>query len=205
MVWTSVARGNPWAKRARAGRSRTTGITTKDWTDSGTTAVSLEHGAATDLGVDATGGGRTPGATVTLTIDAVHREVRIVRLVATGVAAMAAFDLESTEDLRIAVDEACVWLIEHGDGSALRLAFVTMEPGRLRVTGETGLGPHTPGDEDLTGLVAQILAASCAEHRFEVADGVARFTLLSTALDAGSPGAGSPGAGSGALGTPEPA
>ena len=174
--------------------------------------MSLEHGATTDLGTEPMEGRRLHEPTVALTIGAVHREVRIVRLVATGVAAMAAFDLESTEDLRIAVDEACVWLIEHGDGSPLRLTFVTMEPGRLRVTGETGLGPYTPGDADLTGLVAQILAASCDEHSFDAADGVARFTLvstahdavvLSTAHDAVVPGAVVRGAGSGALGAPE--
>lgn len=119
---------------------------------------------------------------VTLTIGAVHREVRVARLVAAGVAALAAFDLESTEDLRIAVDEACVWLIEHGDGSALRLAFVTAEQGRVKVTGETRHGGGV-ADGELTGLAAQILAASCEQHSFEALDGTARFTLTAAALE----------------------
>jgi hypothetical protein len=123
--------------------------------------------------------GRT--STVSLQIAAEHGQVRLARLVAAGIAAMQGLDLEAVEDLRIAVDEGCVWLIEQGSGGALALAFDVREDGTIAVTGETSHDGELAGGA-LGDLAAQILAASCAEHRFERDASHARFSLVARAV-----------------------
>jgi hypothetical protein len=115
---------------------------------------------------------------VKLEIGGDHRRVRIARLVASGVASLAGFDVESVEDLRIAVDEGCVWLIDHGRGSPLRLELRPVSNG-IEVIGET----DRDGEADATPsvLVEQILAASCKEHHFETTGDALRFRLLANA------------------------
>jgi hypothetical protein len=113
---------------------------------------------------------------VKLEVGGDHRHVRIARLVASGVASLAGFDVESVEDLRIAVDEGCVWLIDHGKGSELRLMLRPLNGRGVEVVGETdydGQAEATP-----SVLVEQILAASCEEHHFETTGDVLRFRLL---------------------------
>jgi len=114
---------------------------------------------------------------IVLEIGSAHREVRIVRLVASGIGSLAGLDVEAIEDLRIAVDEACVWLIDRGDGGRLHLSFDLAPDGVITVTGEIGIGP-SPGDPALGALVEQILAASCAEHHFETSVTHARFVVV---------------------------
>ena len=114
---------------------------------------------------------------IVLEIGSAHREVRIVRLVASGIGSLAGLDVEAIEDLRIAVDEACVWLIDRGDGGRLNLSFVLAPDGGITVTGDIGIGPST-GDPALGALVEQILSASCAEHHFETTVTNARFVVV---------------------------
>jgi hypothetical protein len=110
------------------------------------------------------------------------------RLVAAGIATLEGFDLEAVEDLRISVDEGCVWLIDQGDGSQLTLVFSVDGDGRVEVRGDTGRG-EGPVDGALGALAAQILAASCSEHRFDTDDGRARFSFVarSSSFSAGVP------------------
>ena len=49
--------------------------------------------------------------------------LRLVRLVASGLASTAGFDVDELDDLRIAVDEAVAALLEGGDGTRLPLRF----------------------------------------------------------------------------------
>jgi hypothetical protein len=91
---------------------------------------------------------------------------------------LAGFDIEAVEDLRIAVDEACVWLIDRGAGGRIHLLFVNDTSNAITVTGEVALGAEA-GDGVLGALVEQILAASCADHRFDISDTHASFRLVS--------------------------
>jgi len=116
---------------------------------------------------------------VKLEIGGDHRHVRIARLVASGVASLAGFDVEAVEDLRIAVDEACVWLIDHGGGSPLRLMLRPVDGRSIEVVGETDFDGQ--GDAAPSVLVEQILTASCGAHNFETTGDVLRFRLLSHA------------------------
>ena len=111
-----------------------------------------------------------------LEVEGDHRYVRIARLVASGVASLAGFDVESVEDLRIAVDEGCVWLIEHGHGAPLRLELRRLDGRGVEVIGETDYSSQT--DATPSVLVEQILAASCEEHHFDTAGDVLRFRLF---------------------------
>jgi serine/threonine-protein kinase RsbW len=115
---------------------------------------------------------------VKLEVGGDHRHVRIARLVASGVASLAGFDVEAVEDLRIAVDEGCVWLIEHGRGSPVRLVLIPTSSG-IEVIGETDYDSETEATPSV--LVEQILAASCEEHHFETSGAVLRFRLLARA------------------------
>ena len=116
--------------------------------------------------------------TVGVSIEADHRFVRVVRLVASGVASIMGVDVDAVDDLRIAVDEGCTWLLNHGDGSALDVQFRWGEGSPLEVIGETGAGPKAVGEANVDRLVEAILAASCAAHHVEFADGRVRFRLL---------------------------
>jgi len=128
--------------------------------------------------VTATDSPRAVGSSVSLEVNAEHHMIRIARLVASGLAAIAGFDLDAVEDLRIAVDEGCVWLIDEGDGSPLQLAYAVRDDGAVEVAGRTGRGT---GDGVVGPLVAQIMAAACDRHRFEVGEGSVSFTLVSRA------------------------
>ena len=116
-------------------------------------------------------------STVLLHIGAQHTQVRLARLVAAGVATQEGFDVEAVEDLRISVDEACVWLIGQGAGTPLALTFTVGADGRLAVSGETERGEAT-SEGTLGRLAAQILAASCAEYAFTFDGTTARFALV---------------------------
>lgn len=115
--------------------------------------------------------------TVGVSIEADHRFVRVVRLVASGVASIVGMDVDAVDDLRIAVDEGCTWLLNHGDGSTIDVAFEWRDDAPLTVVGETGLGAVT-GEANVDRLVEAILAASCAQHHVEFVDGRARFRLV---------------------------
>lgn len=108
-----------------------------------------------------------------------HRHVRVARLVASGVASLAGYDVEAVEDLRIAVDEGCVWLIEHGTGEPLRLSFEILPDRRIEVRGSAAQAPGA--DATASVLVEQILAASCETHHFGAHDGELRFELTARA------------------------
>ena len=49
---------------------------------------------------------------------------RVLRLAASGVAAMAGFTVDETEDIKIAVSEVLLALIEHGAGKSIEVQFV---------------------------------------------------------------------------------
>ena len=114
---------------------------------------------------------------VVLQIGAQHSQVRLARLVAAGVATQEGFDVEAVEDLRISVDEACVWLIEQGGGAPLALTFSVGADGTVAVRGETGRG-EAVSEGTLGRLAAQILSVSCAEHSFTLDGPKARFALV---------------------------
>jgi hypothetical protein len=105
--------------------------------------------------------------------------VVLARLTAATVASRAGFDVEEIEDLRLAVDELCVSLVDEGGAGRLSLRFLrgdeqievscTYHPDGA--TRPTAMG--TPSD----GLSARILDALVDEHGRDSTNGSPRIWL----------------------------
>jgi anti-sigma regulatory factor (Ser/Thr protein kinase) len=104
-----------------------------------------------------------PTGVIELTLPADARLVRLARLVASGVAAAAGFDVEEVEDLRIAVDELCGALVEGGDGSPIELRF-DLGDEQVDVEGTTPAAPDAQLDEQRIALSRQILEVVVDSH-----------------------------------------
>ncbi len=113
---------------------------------------------------------------VRLAIPLDTRYVRIVRLVARGVATTMGFDVEGVDDLRIAVEELCAALFDVSEGPALELAF-EMHDGRVDVQGRTVAMPTATLDSERFALSEQILSVACDGYSLKVDSGIAYFSL----------------------------
>lgn len=116
---------------------------------------------------------------VTLDIPASTEHVQLARLVASGIAGRLDFDLDEIEDLRIAVDELCVLLLEHGAVESLRLGYEVEGTTTLLVRGAARVNATT-GPFEISRLTAQILDTVADSHELGVDDGTAFFTLRKT-------------------------
>jgi serine/threonine-protein kinase RsbW len=121
---------------------------------------------------------------IELVLPADTRLVRLARLVASGVAATAGFDVEQIEDLRVAVDEGCAALIEGGDGSPLLLSF-QVDGGGLEIVGSTTAADVAGFEPDRLTLSDQILRVVVDEHELATDHGRAGFRLLKRRSDSG--------------------
>lgn len=104
------------------------------------------------------------------------RLVRVARLVASGVATTAGFDVEEVEDLRIAVDEVCAALLEGGSGRRLRLQF-NVDDNEVRVIGSTPASSGGSFEDERLKLSRQILAVVVDEHSIEADHGEVHVRL----------------------------
>ena len=107
---------------------------------------------------------------IELVLPADTRLVRVARLVASGVATTAGFDVDEVEDLRIAVDEVCTALVEGGDGSPLLLGF-DLGDGEVTVVGSTKASGGADFEQDRLALSRQILAVVVDEHHISADHG----------------------------------
>ncbi|MBA2280860.1 MAG: ATP-binding protein [Actinomycetota bacterium] len=106
---------------------------------------------------------------IELALPADSRMLRLVRLVASGLASTIGLDVDELDDLRIAVDEAVAALLEGGDGSRLELRFeVDAEAVTMAATVPAGGAPLDPERLEWS---KQLLGAVCDEHQLEVDDG----------------------------------
>jgi anti-sigma regulatory factor (Ser/Thr protein kinase) len=118
---------------------------------------------------------------VKLTAPAERRSVRLVRILAAGVAADAGLSIDDTEDLRIAVSELVALLVEGvAEGTTIEVEFdhadgeVVVEGRRPPVSGDAG-----PADVD--DLVLGILRVVVDDHTFDANDSGRRFHLVKRA------------------------
>ncbi|HEX6256470.1 MAG TPA: hypothetical protein VFZ70_11755 [Euzebyales bacterium] len=73
--------------------------------------------------------------TVTLRVPPLADHFTLLRTVVSGIAARRDYTLEQVDDLRMAVEEAAVLLLRHGDGAPLELrALITDEVLRIRLS-----------------------------------------------------------------------
>lgn len=119
-----------------------------------------------------------PDAALEMRLPADPALIRVVRLATSGVAAMAGFDLDGIEDLKIAVDEICSTLIELTDGGPVELRMGRVEPSGVLLEGEAAVAPGAGTDDDRLELGDRILEVIVDRHELVVGDGRARFRVL---------------------------
>ena len=111
------------------------------------------------------------GPTLRLEVSPDPRLLRILRLVASGMASLGDFDLAAVEEARVAVDELGATLIAASTGGSIALTF-ELADGLLRIEGETHLGD---GQElEVDPLTDRILDVVATQHDWSTTDGVAR-------------------------------
>ena len=122
---------------------------------------------------------------VTLVFPPQPRLVRMARLASSALATVAGADVETIDDIKIAVDEVCASLIEAGDGSDVTVGF-TVEGDRFEIVGETAGALDL--DRERFELSRQILLAVAERHELTTADGDVRFAVTCS-LQSGRDGA----------------
>jgi serine/threonine-protein kinase RsbW len=117
---------------------------------------------------------------VELTIPVQSDLVVLARLTAATVASRAGFDVEEVEDLRLAVDELCVSIVNGADSGRLNLTFLA-DDGSVEVVCILDGPPPAPGQNDEGygehDLSIRILDALVDEHGEDTGDGRRRVWL----------------------------
>jgi serine/threonine-protein kinase RsbW len=110
---------------------------------------------------------------VRLSVPASLEYLRIVRLTVSGVASRLGFDVDTIENLRIAVDELASTVVDTDIGGVLELSFSGANGG-FHMEGHAPLDPGTHVAVD--DLSAQILKAVCDDYDLRVSDDTAYFS-----------------------------
>lgn len=103
---------------------------------------------------------------------------RVLRLAASGIAGMAGFTVDEVEDIRIAVSEVLLALIEHGGGGQIEVQFA-VEAQAFTVQGQTSTQSFDAEHPDLI-LCRTVLAGVCASHGIDLVDGHAQISASVT-------------------------
>ena len=93
---------------------------------------------------------------------------RVLRLAASGIAGMAGFTVDEIEDIKIAVSEVLLALIEHGGGKTIEIRFM-VEDQSFSVRGQTAIEAFDADHPDLI-LCRTVLAGVCTQHGIELVD-----------------------------------
>ena len=114
---------------------------------------------------------------VRLAVPASLDYVRVIRLVAAGMASSLDFDVHQVDDLRVGVGELANIALEVAAAETLEIVF-TVANGRLVIEG------HAPAAPDraiqLDNLTRQILDAVVNEYSIEIIDQQVRFSCSRT-------------------------
>lgn len=90
---------------------------------------------------------------------------RVLRLAASGVASLAGFTVDEIEDIKIAVSEVLIALIEHGEGNSIDVQFA-VKPDGFDINGRTAADHFDANDPDLA-LCRTVLGGVSADHRID--------------------------------------
>ena len=99
------------------------------------------------------------------------RLLRILRLVASGLASLGQFDLSAVEEVRVAIDELGSTLIAASAGGPVEFKL-ELTATALRVEGTTALAPGAELQVD--PLTDRILGVVATSHEWTTANGLAR-------------------------------
>lgn len=115
--------------------------------------------------------------TISLSIPASPEYLRVVRLVAAGLASRLGFTVDEIEDLRIGVDELSAYLTgAQGRDGALQIDFSIGE-GTLEISGVAVLAPGQKVRVELTELSKAILGTVVDTATLHEQDGKPGFAL----------------------------
>ncbi|MDO8388957.1 MAG: hypothetical protein Q7V57_00585 [Actinomycetota bacterium] len=101
---------------------------------------------------------------------------RVLRLAASGVASLAGFSVDEIEDIKVAVSEVLLALVEHGEGAAIDVRFVVTESG-LEIHGRSAAEHFDAQHPDLA-VCSTVLASVCTEHGLEHQEGSAHIWAM---------------------------
>lgn len=102
---------------------------------------------------------------------------RVLRLASSGIAAIGDFSVDEIDDIKIAVSEVLLALIEHGDGHQIDIEFtIDTSPAAsgFTVSGSTVVEQFDSDHPDLL-LCRRVLAGVCSAHGIDLAGGRARI------------------------------
>ena len=108
---------------------------------------------------------------------------RVMRLAASGMASLAGFTIDDIEDVKIALSEVLIALIEHGEGHLINLCL-DVEDGTFSIRGSTTATAFDIDDPDLA-LCRAVLDGVCRDHRIEVTDSGVTIHASVAAADLG--------------------
>ena len=114
--------------------------------------------------------------TVRLRVPAQPHLVRMARLASSALATVGGADIETIDDIKIAVDEVCASLIEAGDGSDVDVEFV-LDGDQLSIIGQTPGATTIEIDAERFALSRQILRAVAERHDLTTEGGMVRFAV----------------------------
>jgi hypothetical protein len=114
---------------------------------------------------------------VRLAVPASLDYVRVIRLVAAGMASSLDFDVHQVDDLRVAVGELANIALEVATGDTLEIVF-TVANGRLLIEGHAPAAADHPIKLDV--LTRQILDAVVDGYSIEIVDEHVRFSCSRT-------------------------
>ena len=88
---------------------------------------------------------------------------KVLRLAASGVASLYGFTVEEIEDIKLAVSEVLIALIEHGSGEPVDVRFLVTAD-EFIAQGSTTMGPTFNIDHPDLALCRVVLDDVCTEH-----------------------------------------
>jgi hypothetical protein len=92
--------------------------------------------------------------------------LRVVRLVASGLASLTALDLDAVEEIRVGADELVATLIQASDGSPVTLTFALTSSSGVTISGSTRAAGA--GEWVLDPLTERILSEVATSHEGRV-------------------------------------
>lgn len=101
---------------------------------------------------------------------------RVLRLAASGIAGIAGFTVDEIDDIKIAVSEVLLALIEHGDGGQIEIEF-SVDDQAFCVSGGTTIAGFDANHPDLL-LCRRVLAGVCSSHDIDVVGDRARIWAI---------------------------
>ncbi len=90
---------------------------------------------------------------------------RVLRLAASGVASLAGFTVDEIENIKIAVSEVLIALVEHGSGEPIDMLF-SANGNSFDIRARTAVETFDINHSDLT-LCRTVLAEVCVDHRID--------------------------------------